>query len=57
MKINKEMAEHLIRFHTEYENVRSNDRDKNQIFDLLKYLMDEIEILKNMIDANKPKTE
>jgi hypothetical protein len=57
MKINKEMAEHLIRYHTEYETTRSSNRDIVNIFVLLKYIMNEIEKLETKINANKPEAK
>ncbi len=53
MKINKEMAEHLIRYHTEYETTRAKNYDMRNIFVLIKYLMAEIEELKGKIDLNE----
>ncbi len=51
------MAEHLIRFHTEYETIRSNDKTIQNIFNLLKYLMSELKNLEDKLNADKPKTE
>ena len=46
-KINKEMAEHILRYHTEYETTQSTSYETRNIFTLIKYLMNEIEDLKN----------
>lgn len=53
MKINKEMADHLIRWNTEYDHSKYNKPEIRDIFILLKYLKEEIEKL----NANKPETE
>ena len=64
MKINKEMAQHLLRYHLEYETTKSNNADIRNIFVLLKYFMDEIESFVNFlvyiqdknVMLNSPKT-
>jgi hypothetical protein len=48
-KINKEMAEHLLRYHTEYETTSAKTYDMKNVFTLIKYLMNEIEEMKNGI--------
>lgn len=52
-KINQEVAEHLLRYHTEYETTRAKTNDMRNVFALIKYLMNEIEELKKKCQENE----
>ena len=46
MKINKEMFEHLLRWHLEYQTTSAKDKDMRDAFTMIKYLFEEIEKIK-----------
>lgn len=52
MNINKEMAEHMVRYYLEYPHEHLTREDKDAIV-LIKYLMGEIEELKEKINKEK----
>ena len=54
MKINKEMAEHLLRFHLDYQTTSAKSKDLNNIFVLIRYLMNEIDELKKITEKETP---
>lgn len=49
------MAEHLMRYHTEYQTTQPKDYTTRDIFVLIEYLLDEIEELKSKIEKNTSK--
>ncbi len=49
-KINKEMVDHLLRWHLEYQTTRAKTQDMKNVFSLIKYLVDEVEALKKHVE-------
>ena len=55
MKINKEMVEHLLRWHLEYPTTSAKNPDMKNVFVLIKYLFEEIEELKKQQQGKSDK--
>lgn len=50
IKINKEMAEHLLRWHLDYETTSEKNKDLKDAYILIRYLLKEIEELKEIMN-------
>lgn len=57
MKINKEMADHLLRWGTEYEHSKFNKPEIRDLYILVRYIKDQLEELQATINANKSEAE
>ena len=51
MKINKEMAEHLLRWHLDYETTSQKNKDFKDAYILIRFLLKEIEELKEKLNS------
>lgn len=54
MKINKEMAEHLLRWHLDYETTSQKNKDLKDAYILIRYLLKEIEEIKEKLNRPVP---
>ncbi len=54
MKINKEMAEHLLRWHLDYETTSQKNKDLKDAYILIRYLLNEIEEMKEKLNRPVP---
>lgn len=45
MKINKEMAEHLLRWHLDYQTTSQKHKDLRDAYILIRYLLEQIDEL------------